>query len=243
MSALTVVGISCWFIIAFTSVAGILFMKKVFKQKGKIYYLILINFLTNLAMETSLFVLEFGIIGAVLIGVSFLVTFNLGNYIFVLRIKSLGGRVRFDNAVDYIMYPSIVVSVCLLVIGLINISRIFPIDVDIAIFTSFSLFCIVCVIEMYLLYILFSKIMIMFDYRQLLKRKLIWKLYLYTFIFFILEFAFLFVRVYFRNKNVPEDHIRVFSYNFRLFTVIDFYRDILSNISDESTLESSYLIS
>ncbi len=227
---LTLTTIICWCIIAISSVLGIAYSCHVFKQKKKIFYLIIIDFIANLVLELAIFSLEASVLRSIIISVSFIVAYMLINYIFVLRLDSLGNSLKIEWSMKYVMIVSMLLCGGILAVGLLNLNRRTSIDVNTVIYISFVLFCISSLLEVYLMLVLFSKIKFMLEYRQQLQSTLRFKIILYSVILILLEASYLFLRLYLKDPKVPENHIRVFSYNFRVFTIVDFYKDLLEDI-------------
>ena len=167
----------CWCIIALTSVLGIAYACHVFKKKKKIFYLVTIDFIANLVIESALYSLEASTLRTVIISVSFIVTFMLINYIFQLHLDSLGSSLKIEWRMRYVMIVSMLLCSGIVAVGLLNINRRTTINVDTVIYISFALYCISSLLEVYLMLVLFSKIKFILEYRQQLQSTLRYKIY------------------------------------------------------------------
>ena len=193
------------------------------------FYLITIGFALNLLMDSSMFTQKYGIGGVSFMGFTFISSFLLIIYIFTHRINSLGGKVPFDSGIKIALPLGGLLAILITISGIINVFELTKGKV--VLYISFSLFLVSSILELYLVYLLFSKVKIMLEYRNDLRQLVKFKIILYTVIIFILEASFLFFHLYYNELDIPEGHIRVFTNNFRLFTVVDFYRDIIKGMS------------
>jgi hypothetical protein len=86
------------------------------------------------------------------------------------------------------------------------------------------------VMEIYISFILIKKILIMFDYRLHLKKLTIFKIKFFLIIIIIFEIGIFIIRITFPNPS-PEGHIRILGFVARLLILVDFYYDVIYDIT------------
>ena len=208
------------------SVFNFKFAYIVFKKKTKVFYLIIVCTITNCILEiVILLIASFNLLLPLHIAKWLILFFSMLMlcYLWIWRIRSLGGQVRFENLLIYILFSYIVVGLAIVFIFA------YQFETKLSNYImQFPTLIVRGILELFLFYLLICKINLMFEYRSTLRTKLIKKTVVWNIVAVFSEVAVVITGFYPDNKMQLDPRFgRGLSLSIRLCSFIDFYRDIV----------------
>ena len=223
-------------IITVFSILGLIYVHYILKKKTKIYYLITISLIvgvleeiiTNIKNEFTIDSMTFQILLVISAIMYFFMIYSV-NLLYVYRIRSLGGYIRFETESSFVPLLCLISSIIIQVMYIINLyTTLF--SKSFYIITTLIFFTISIILEIFISVVLIIKILVMFDYRIRLQRLTIFKIIIYLIIITLFESSIFFIRIFYYNPNSPEGHIRILGFVVRINIIIDFYHDVINDI-------------
>ena len=217
---------------------GIWFACSTFPNKGRVFFLIVLGLVICTLLEISKNVREMNPddsnIYYTTLAVSALCNFYcffVVNQLYVYRLKSMGGSVKFEQFAKYAPY---VILCAISILQVVYFLYIFNFVASIVfVGSSVALLSIALILEVYLCAILIQKVLVMLEYRETTQIKTILKTKMYLLGITLLELSIFFIRIFYFSPDSPEGHLRILGFLIRILIVIDFYGDIISSIRNE----------
>ena len=252
----------CLTIIALLVVGyGIKFACSTFRSKGKVFYAVVVALVAAFLQELLINIRDSFVPGSasfivviVLSGIIYFYLFIVVNLLYVIRIKSLGSYITIEWFAKYTpaLFGTVAVAIYIIFVLFYMNPTIMSQQVYIGI--TIGLFTAAMLLEIYLSAVLIKKIVIMLEYRESVQRKAILKTKVYLVLIILMELSIFFIRIFYFHKESPESHLRTAGFILRIIVVIDFYKDIITDIvtmnmeeraikdffSRDSALERSY---
>ena len=223
-------------VIFISALLGLIYVNYILKNKTKIYYLISISLvvvffmeiLTNIKNLYTKNSTPFQVLLVICAVMYFFMIYSV-NLLYVYRIRSLGGYIKFEKASIFVPLLCLISSIVIQIFYTVNLyTSLF--SESFYIITTLIFFAISIILEIFISIILIIKILVMFDYRQHLQRLTILKIIIYLVIIILLELSIFFIRIFYYNPNSPEGHIRILGFIIRINIIIDFYHDVINDI-------------
>ena len=216
------------------SALGIIYATCVIPRKGKVFWLIVSLFVVATIQTVSQYFRKQFSPGEpnwwaahVVNGICYCFLFYFANWLYVLRLFTLGHLMRYERLTKYTPPAIVLLAATNFVLYTVYVTTT---GVSRTAYTvgSCALLAVALLLEVYLVVVLIRKVGFVFaDNPTIVHPSMVVKAKVYLCAIVVLEIAIFVLRVFVADPRAPEGSLRVFGFVLRVLVIVDFFRDLL----------------
>lgn len=221
-------------VIGCLSALGIIYATCVIPRKGKVFWLIVSLFVAATIETVSEYFRKQSSPGEpnwwvahVVIGICYCFLFYFANWLYVLRLFTLGHLMRYERLTEYTPPAIVLLAATNFVVYTAFVTTT---GVSRPAYTAVSCttLAVALLLEVYLVVVLIRKVGFVFaDNPTIVHPSVVVKTKIYLCAIVVLEITIFVLRVFVADPRSPEGSLRAFGFVLRVLVIVDFFRDLL----------------